>query len=349
LCIRCGVYRAPGAFPHLVGSSPGKSMLRGGFKRWRKRVRQARESKQRTNRQKSLMKRYGLTHPSPNTDHVIRYQELRARNPELTALPGDWAWVEPLRFNPGDRYQQGAKPIRRRLPRGGWVQGHLFEYRGFCGWTYRGSGVFGRPWIFQCECLRCSAEVSEDQNICCWCASHDSRYPLLTSAHNEKRPSNAPDWQGEREPGKILFRTTGLNGNETSWVGRRKNTCANVRPDRPTVWEAENGKLKNIFYLPTVFWSEGQLPSWHFSWCGRCYVGYVPRKGVSYPRYKSIRDSKRNNSFYRDKRCHQHALDPKNGGYDVHRRSKTFKMHFQELLWWQIDDITVGEPRLRRK
>ena len=46
MCTCCRFYRAPGAFPHLIGSSPDKAISQDGLKGWLKRVKQARENKQ---------------------------------------------------------------------------------------------------------------------------------------------------------------------------------------------------------------------------------------------------------------------------------------------------------------
>ncbi len=208
LCGECKRYRQHGAFPQLINLTPEKALLTNGFKRWFESFRQVRENRQRIDKRKELMIYYELTHLSPPSH--------------------------------SQESLQSAKHIQRTLPWGGWVSSqssYLFEYWGFCGWTWHGTSMVVGQWIFQCECLRCSTDVSEAQNRCCWCDPDDSRHLLLTLFWHETWFS---DWLSVRDLARILFMTRVFPyGSETCWVGRRKNSCD------------QNEK-----------WEESELPSW---------------------------------------------------------------------------------------
>ena len=207
----------------------------------------------------------------------------------------------------------------------------MLEYRGFCGWTYQGTGLTSRRWTFRCECGRCSMEASEVHNKCCWCDPTDSRHVLLTASRHEKAPCHhCWDQFLSRDQGKILFKTTDLPyGSETSWVGRRKNTCMKVLHRRGMEWQ------------------EGELPSWQFRWCGICSIYYAPGRRS---RKKSV-STHSDDPFlwgrteYCRRECVRHALDPK-WGDGVPRAIPTFKMRIERLSWWENHDDGIGEPRV---
>lgn len=261
LCIKCMKSRPVGAFPQLVDTMPEEAVLPNGLKGWFDKVRQARENKQRIGKQDALMKHYGLVYPSLDPSCEL---------PE----PGRWSANERAEL----RWSNGAKHIQSRLPRGGWVgilqKGyHLFEYRGFCGWVCQGHTPVHTQWIFRCECRRCSAVANEGQSICCWCDPADSRYPLLTPGQHER-------WGGKtyyplvKDPGRILFRTKVFPyGRETSWVGRRMNTCQrHYTFDKSREYQAW---LRREEWRESRKWEEWDLPSWDFIWCDVC-GGYTP-------------------------------------------------------------------------
>lgn len=271
-CSRCMRDRPVAAFPHLIDSTPKVSMQPSGIKGWFEVVRSAVANRKRLGGQETLMKRYGLVYPTTNPQYPL-------------PTPGPWA-DEPLsrrhNLHPG-----GAKHIRRRLPKVGWVMIHrksesnlLFEYRGFCGWTCQGPAPVHYQWIFQCECLRCSASASEAQDICCWCDPEDSRFPLLNLSHHElgvlkwRRSRDAPHGEDEEQedPARILFKTKVFPyGSETFWVGRRAYTCTRHQ---------------------TMEWEEWNLPSWYFTWVGVDGEYYTPgpkvRKGERHERWDDV-------------------------------------------------------------
>ena len=151
-------------------------------------------------------------------------------------------------------------------------------------------------WVFQCECLRCSEVASEAQNICCWCDAADSRHLLLTSGIMRETWRNFGYTPEVRDPGRILFRTKIFPyGSETSWVGRRKNTCE-----------------RDFSYIDWGDkWDEVDRPSWEFSWCGACGQYYTPG-----PKSRKKKDHERWDDFFLwgfekcHRECRRHISDP---------------------------------------
>src|SRR5204862_1826616 len=151
--------------------------------------------------------------------------------------------------------------------------------------------------IFQCECLRCSEVASEAQKTCCWCDPADSRHLLLTSGLWE-RWRNASDTPRVSDPGRILFKTKIFPyGSETSWVGRRKNTCE---------WD-----FSYCEGWGGVNWDGVDLPLWEFSWCGVCGEYYTPG-----PKSRKKKHHERWDDFFLwgfnkcHRECRRHVSDP---------------------------------------
>ena len=307
LCWKCIQFRPLGSFPQLVGSTPAETLAPNG---WLGRCKQAWDNKHRTSKQDALMKRYGLLCPSP-----ISYGG---------GLPVPGSWADNSHERSKLQWENGAKDVQSRQPRGGWVhigrkRNHLFEYRGTCGWICRGLFPIHIKWIFRCECRRCSPVASESHNICCWCDPTDSRYCLLTPALNER-------WRGAfydsyvpqvKDPGRILFRTKFLPyGTETSWVGRRMNTCEKYMDYKEWWGNSESPSSqwwgpRWSFWDGRAKWEADDVPTWEFTLCGVCGQWYTPG-----PNSRKKRDHERPDDFFKwgFKQCHRycvpHVSDP---------------------------------------
>jgi hypothetical protein len=119
-----------------------------------------------------------------------------------------------------------------------------------------------QKWIFHCECLRCSPILSDAHKICFFCDPNDSRYILIQSTAHER---NLPD---RSIPGRIRLKERKYPyGKETSWVGRRRNTCK-----RDLNYHTPTG----TFRMPVNIWEPADMPSWSWSWCGVCSPYYTP-------------------------------------------------------------------------
>lgn len=256
-CLKCNIVFGSAAFPQWVDTPPDLQRIPHVTRRHS--MERAVQNAKRIGLYKARMKLHGLVYASPAPKK----------------LPVASSWPD----NSNKRLKWSTtrgKYIQCRLPRGGWVHvyrngksAHLFEYRGFCGWVYQGFIPFGRnrpKWIFHCECLRCSPILTDAHKICFFCDPNDSRYILNTETAFERNLSNA---SGVR-PGRICLSTSRYcYGEETSWVGRRKNTCMRDTKYHGRIFPFQK-KFNNDLWLPY------EMPSWEWSWCGACSSYYTP-------------------------------------------------------------------------
>ena len=220
MCSNCQIYRAKGAFPHLIGEWPDVITETGGYKGQLEKFTMAKENITRLRKRKKILKNCGLVYIDNS----------------LCVNNRDWAYSSDVRWKvrvqiaralerakvPADVLHN--KQISRHLPMGGWARGlgcygpryellgrmsfyYWFGYAGRCGWKCNSNRI--SSWTWTCSCLRCSDVASTAHRVCCWCDPNDSRYEFLNWISSDDRTTK-----------EILF-TAKLfpYGIETSWVG----------------------------------------------------------------------------------------------------------------------------------
>lgn len=246
-CVKCNIAHCAAAFPQLIDTGPNLKRKQQAVA-WAASTIDATRNISRISYRKAMMRLHGLVYACPA--------------PKQLPLPGAWPDNSNRRL---EWSTTRGEYVKYRLPRGGWVHTHrnnhtvhLFEYRGFCGWVYQ-----GQKWSFHCECLRCSPVASDAHGICMFCDPNDSRYIMHRQLAHELYLQNQPSM------GKIKLKVTEYSyGKETSWVGRRKNTC--MRDLSYPVQSYQDKVSTNIT------WEPADMPSWSWSWCGVCSPYYTP-------------------------------------------------------------------------